>query len=119
MLAMVDGETGNHRVETANFPQRVVQVVFDNRNVRPSRKTLAGSLQHGWREVDADALSLRARLQHQRKQSPVSATQVKHPTDFRRENLDKDLLTFRSVRNLVGPAQTSEGVVVFHPLIHV
>src|SRR5215472_17750580 len=77
MVAMVNGETGNHSVESAHLRQRPVEVVLDNRDVRGSRKALAGSLQHGGGEVDADAQGLRLRLQHQRQQSPVSAPKVK------------------------------------------
>ena len=51
MVAMVNGETGNHGVASAYLRQRPIEVVLDNGDVRGSRKALAGSLQHGGREA--------------------------------------------------------------------
>lgn len=104
MVAMVNGETGNHRVESAYLRQRPVEVVLDNRDVRGSGKALAGSLQHGGREVDADAHGLRLRLQHQRQQSPVSTPKVKHSPDSLRQNFEKRVFALHSVWNLVSSA---------------
>jgi hypothetical protein len=110
MDQMVDSETRDHGIEWAESWQRVVQIMFDNRDSPIASEILPQIVEHGWREVDGHELGLRVSCSDERKQSPGAAAEIENAPWILRNEFNQGRFTLRAMGNGVRAAKIVESV---------
>jgi len=118
MDKMMDCETGNDGIETAQGGKRVVEIVGDDGYPGFAGKSAPGGLEHGWGEVERDRIRVMMLSPDQRQQASVPGAKIKDAARSLRYPFQEGGLTLVAVIDGVGALQIIASVLAGCPQVY-
>jgi hypothetical protein len=117
VLEVVDGKRGDDNVEAPERGQRLVEVVFQQRDAPVVEEALARRPEHGLGKVEAHAGYPRAIAREEAEQPPITRPEVEDASGVAGHLLEQYALSLCAVRIGVSPGEVAQRVFRVLPFL--